>query len=82
MEKLEKVAARGCDKKLKPEYVSQCLSMSTASPAQHASTQIITLPHTANGKNVFFWVSLCHIFLSFSEIESDRGSGVFCCRNH
>lgn len=35
MEKLEKVAVRGSDKKLKPEYVSQSLSLSTASPTQH-----------------------------------------------
>lgn len=46
MEKLEKVAVRGSDKKLKPEYVSQCPSMSNAAPTQHVSTNNNPAFHT------------------------------------
>lgn len=44
IDKLEKTAIRGGDKKLKPEYVSQCLSRPFAPPRSEA--QIITLLHT------------------------------------
>lgn len=44
IDKLEKTAIRGGDKKLKPEYVSQCLSRPFAAPRSEA--QIITLLHT------------------------------------
>lgn len=44
IDKLEKTAIRGGDKKLKPEYVSQCPSRPFAPP--HSKAQIITLPHT------------------------------------
>lgn len=44
IDKLEKTAIRGGDKKLKPEYVSQCPSRPFASP--HSEAQIITLPLT------------------------------------
>lgn len=56
IDKLEKTAIRGGDKKLKPEYVSQCPSRPFAPP--HSTAQIITLPHThgqgEKKKNVFF----------------------------
>lgn len=60
IDKLEKTAIRGGDKKLKPEYVSQCPSRPFASP--HSKPQIITLPHTWpwRKKYVFFF------FLSLS----------------
>lgn len=44
IDKLEKTAIRGGDKKLKPEYVSQCPSRPFAPP--HSTAQIITHPHT------------------------------------
>lgn len=54
IDKLEKTAIRGGDKKLKPEYVSQCPSRPFASP--HSKAQIITLPHTwPRRKNVCFF---------------------------
>lgn len=58
IDKLEKTAIRGGDKKLKPEYVSQCPSRPFASP--HSKAQIITLPHTRlwRKKILFFLISL------------------------
>lgn len=58
IDKLEKTAIRGGDKKLKPEYVSQCLSRPFASP--HSKAQIITLPLTwpRREKNIVFLISL------------------------
>lgn len=55
IDKLEKTAIRGGDKKLKPEYVSQCLSRPFASP--HSKAQIITLPLTwpRREKNIVFF---------------------------
>lgn len=55
IDKLEKTAIRGGDKKLKPEYVSQCPSRPFALP--HSKAQIITLPHTWpwRKKYVFFF---------------------------
>lgn len=53
IDKLEKTAIRGGDKKLKPEYVSQCPSGCFASP--HSKAQIITLPHMSiEKKNILF----------------------------
>lgn len=89
IDKLEKTAIRGGDKKLKPEYVSQCLSRPFAPP--HSKAQIITLPHTCPWRKKYAFFNLPPIgltpppalfFFSLSEIESDQGSGVFCCRNH
>lgn len=88
IDKLEKTAIRGGDKKLKPEYVSQCPSRPLASP--HSEAQIITLPLTwlQREKNIVFLISLQWVsplpqpYFSPPEIESDQGSGVFCCRNH
>lgn len=90
IDKLEKTAIRGGDKKLKPEYVSQCLSRPFAPPRSEA--QIITLLHTCpwrERKKKYAFFNLPPIGLtpppalfSLSEIESDQGSGVFCCRNH
>lgn len=56
IDKLEKTAIRGGDKKLKPEYVSQCPSRPFASP--HSKAQIITLPHThgCGGKKILFFL--------------------------
>lgn len=58
IDKLEKTAIRGGDKKLKPEYVSQCPSRPFASP--HSEAQIITLPLTwlQREKNIVFLISL------------------------
>lgn len=58
IDKLEKTAIRGGDKKLKPEYVSQCPSRPFASP--HSKAQIITLPHTwpRRKKCMVFLISL------------------------
>lgn len=58
IDKLEKTAIRGSDKKLKPEYVSQCPSRPFALP--HSKTQIITLPHTwpRREKVCFFFLNL------------------------
>lgn len=53
IDKLEKTAIRGSDKKLKPEYVSQCPSRPFAPP--HSKAQIITHPHMAKGKKVCFF---------------------------
>lgn len=54
IDKLEKTAIRGGDKKLKPEYVSQCPSRPFAPP--HSKAQIITLPHTRPcRKSMFFF---------------------------
>lgn len=87
IDKLEKTAIRGGDKKLKPEYVSQCPSRPFAPP--HSKAQIITLPHTWPWRKKYIFLSPSNrshpspwpIF-SLSQIESDQGSEVFCCRNH
>uniref|UniRef100_A0A3P8PAC4 Obg like ATPase 1 n=1 Tax=Astatotilapia calliptera TaxID=8154 RepID=A0A3P8PAC4_ASTCA len=50
IDKLEKTAIRGSDKKLKPEYVSQCPSRPFAPP--HSKAQIITHPHMAKEKKI------------------------------
>lgn len=87
IDKLEKTAIRGGDKKLKPEYVSLCPSGPFFS---QQGTNNNPPTHMAKEKKVFFFnlppIGLtpppAPYFFSLSEIESDQRSGVFCCRNH
>ena len=60
IDKLEKTAIRGGDKKLKPEYVSQCPSRPFVSP--HSKAQIITLPHVWREKNIVFFFFVFFFF--------------------
>lgn len=82
IDKLEKTAIRGGDKKLKPEYVSQCPSRPFAPP--HSKAQIITLPHTwPRRKKVCFFFNLPPIgltpppalFFPFLRLKVIRGQG-------
>lgn len=85
IDKLEKTAIRGGDKKLKTEYVSQCPSRP---PSQQGTNNNPPTHMAKERKNVFFNLPPIGVtpppapFFSVSKIESDQGSGVFCCRNH